>query len=73
MTKIFDFTMIDIYIQKHQQWWTVRSCAKSLVGHGTDYVEIVILARTSASTLRARHGSCNYVFPYHRCICYVPC
>nr|AAV85992.1 defensin [Lepidium meyenii] len=21
----------------------------------------------------ARHGSCNYRFPYHRCICYVPC
>ncbi|CAN8240102.1 unnamed protein product [Cochlearia groenlandica] len=22
---------------------------------------------------RAKHGSCNYVFPYHRCICYYPC
>nr|AIS72941.1 defensin [Rorippa indica]AKO90686.1 defensin precursor [Rorippa indica] len=21
----------------------------------------------------ARHGSCNYRFPYHRCICYFPC
>ncbi|XP_018443188.1 defensin-like protein 4 [Raphanus sativus] len=21
----------------------------------------------------ARHGSCNYIFPYHRCICYFPC
>ncbi|CAF2202114.1 hypothetical protein BRARA_G03382 [Brassica rapa] len=21
----------------------------------------------------ARHGSCNYIFPYHRCICYIPC
>ncbi|ESQ27552.1 hypothetical protein EUTSA_v10019394mg [Eutrema salsugineum] len=21
----------------------------------------------------AKHGSCNYVFPYHRCVCYVPC
>ncbi|ESQ46618.1 hypothetical protein EUTSA_v10000535mg [Eutrema salsugineum] len=21
----------------------------------------------------ARHGSCNYVFPAHKCICYVPC
>ncbi|XP_023643400.1 defensin-like protein 4 [Capsella rubella] len=22
---------------------------------------------------RAHHGSCNYRFPYHRCICYFPC
>ncbi|KAG7543537.1 Knottin scorpion toxin-like superfamily [Arabidopsis thaliana x Arabidopsis arenosa] len=21
----------------------------------------------------ARHGSCNYRFPYHRCICYFDC
>ncbi|CAA7042582.1 unnamed protein product [Microthlaspi erraticum] len=21
----------------------------------------------------ARHGSCNYVFPAHKCICYFPC
>ncbi|CAL9241998.1 unnamed protein product [Arabidopsis halleri] len=21
----------------------------------------------------AKHGSCNYVFPAHKCICYVPC
>ncbi|KAL1194821.1 Defensin-like protein 4 [Cardamine amara subsp. amara] len=21
----------------------------------------------------AKHGSCNYIFPYHRCICYFPC
>ncbi|XP_013699511.1 defensin-like protein 4 [Brassica napus] len=21
----------------------------------------------------ARHGSCNYIFPYHRCICYHAC
>ncbi|CAN6932094.1 unnamed protein product [Brassica oleracea var. botrytis] len=22
---------------------------------------------------KARHGSCNYVFPAHKCICYFPC
>ncbi|PIA24848.1 hypothetical protein AQUCO_18900005v1 [Aquilegia coerulea] len=21
----------------------------------------------------AQHGSCNYVFPAHKCICYFPC
>ncbi|KAG7588490.1 Knottin scorpion toxin-like [Arabidopsis suecica] len=21
----------------------------------------------------ARHGSCNFIFPYHRCVCYFPC
>ncbi|CAA7042585.1 unnamed protein product [Microthlaspi erraticum] len=21
----------------------------------------------------ARHGSCNYRFPAHRCVCYYPC
>ncbi|KFK42016.1 hypothetical protein AALP_AA2G201500 [Arabis alpina] len=21
----------------------------------------------------AQHGSCNYIFPAHKCICYVPC
>ncbi|PIA30477.1 hypothetical protein AQUCO_05500030v1 [Aquilegia coerulea] len=22
---------------------------------------------------KAHHGSCNYVFPAHKCICYYPC
>ncbi|KFK38317.1 hypothetical protein AALP_AA3G098300 [Arabis alpina] len=22
---------------------------------------------------KARHGSCNYIFPYHKCVCYFPC
>jgi len=39
-------------MQKHQQWWKHRSCARSQVGHGQGFAETVMHARISALTLK---------------------
>ncbi|KAF2599060.1 hypothetical protein F2Q68_00009155 [Brassica cretica] len=41
-----------MYLQKHQQWWKHRSCARGQVGHGQESVETITHARISALTLR---------------------
>ncbi|KAG2254656.1 hypothetical protein Bca52824_084792 [Brassica carinata] len=58
-------------MQKHQQWWKL-SCAR---GRGTWSGVCGNNNACKNQCIRlegAQHGSCNNVFPAHKCICYFP-